>query len=52
MSFSPWHALAAHRPLGAIMRTRKQVYANAARFRAEHNQVQIVEPRSIDEVPG
>lgn len=51
MSFSPWHALAAHRPLGAIMRVRKAVYEAAARFRAEHNQVKIVEPRSLDDLP-
>jgi|SRR6201996_3187132 len=51
MSFSPWHALSAHRPLGAIMRVRKQVYEAAARFRAEHNQVVISEPRSISGFP-
>jgi Catalase len=50
MSFSPWHALAAHRPLGAIMRVRKQVYAAAAQFRAQHNQVSIREPRSIEDI--
>jgi hypothetical protein len=52
MSFSPWHALAAHRPLGAVMRVRKQVYEAAARFRAEHNQAAIREPRSIEEIKG
>jgi hypothetical protein len=52
MSFSPWHALAAHRPLGAVMRVRKQVYEAARRFRAEHNKVAIGEPRSIDELQG
>jgi hypothetical protein len=26
MLFSPWHGLAAHRPLGGIMRVRKAVY--------------------------
>jgi hypothetical protein len=50
MSFNPWHALAAHRPLGAIMRVRKQVYDAAARFRAAHNHVTICEPRSIDHI--
>ena len=51
MSFSPWHALAAHRPLGAIMRVRKAVYDTASRFRAEHNHVRIAEPRSIADLP-
>ena len=50
MSFSPWHALAAHRPLGAIMRVRKTVYDAAARFRADHNGVTVVEPKSLDDL--
>jgi hypothetical protein len=47
MSFSPWHALAAHRPLGGIMRVRQAVYAAAARFRFEYNHRTPVEPRSV-----
>jgi len=47
MSFSPWHALAAHRPLGAINRVRRTVYEAAMRFRAQHNQTNISEPQSI-----
>jgi hypothetical protein len=45
MSFSPWHGLAAHRPLGGIMRARKHVYEMAKRFRAEKNGRLIEEPR-------
>jgi hypothetical protein len=45
MSFSPWHGLAAHRPLGGIMRARRQVYEMAKRFRAEKNGLVIEEPR-------
>jgi hypothetical protein len=37
MSFSPWHCLAAHQPLGGIMRARKSVYEASARFRLSHN---------------
>jgi hypothetical protein len=51
MAFSPWHALAAHRPLGAIMRVRKTVYDTAARFRAEHNLTKIAEPRLPEDLP-
>lgn len=51
MSFSPWHALAAHRPLGAMNRVRKTVYEHAAQFRAKHNRAQTVEPRSRDDLP-
>jgi hypothetical protein len=50
MSFSAWHALAAHRPLGAMNRVRRSVYQTAARFRAEHNRVTITEPRAIDDL--
>lgn len=48
MQFNPWHALAAHRPLGSIMRVRKEVYAMSKRFRAERNGIEIAEPRDLD----
>jgi hypothetical protein len=51
MAFSPWHSLAAHRPLGAVMRVRKSVYEAAAQFRASHNKNTIAEPRSIADLP-
>jgi hypothetical protein len=47
MSFSPWHGLAAHRPLGGIMRARKEVYEMAKKFRAEKNDRVIEEPREM-----
>jgi hypothetical protein len=46
MSFSAWHALAAHRPLGGIMRARQAVYDAAARFRTGYNHQTLAEPRS------
>jgi hypothetical protein len=45
MSFSPWHGLAAHRPLGSIMRVRKMAYEMGRRFRAEKTGRPIGEPR-------
>jgi len=48
MQFNPWHALAAHRPLGSVNRVRKAVYAMSKRFRAERNGVDIAEPRDLD----
>ncbi|HEX6016305.1 MAG TPA: hypothetical protein VFY87_31770 [Geminicoccaceae bacterium] len=45
LSFSPWHGLAAHRPLGLVNRARKVAYPVAARFRAERNGCPIHEPR-------
>jgi hypothetical protein len=35
MSFGPWHGLAAHRPLGAVMRARNDTYTMSANFRGE-----------------
>jgi len=51
MAFSPWHGVAAHRPIGSIMRVRKAAYEMSAKFRAEHNGRQIAEPRSLDNFP-
>lgn len=48
MSFSPWHGLAAHRPLGSIMRLRKLAYEASARFRAEHTGHIVAEPRTLE----
>lgn len=44
MSFSPWHGLTAHQPLGGIMRSRKPAYEMSAGFRASHNGCPIHEP--------
>ena len=37
LSFTPWHSLPAHRPLGGINRTRKAVYEAVSAFRHEAN---------------
>ena len=50
LSFSPWHALAAHRPLGSVMRARKRAYEMSAQFRAKYNNKPVVEPRSLDDL--
>ncbi len=52
LAFSPWHGLAAHRPLGSIMRARKTTYARSAQFRAERNGRTIQEPRTGGDLPG
>lgn len=52
LAFSPWHGLAAHRPLGSIMRARKVVYETSARFRQEHNKHVIEEPRELGTLPS
>jgi len=50
MSFSPWNAVAAHRPIGSIMRLRKAAYETSANFRALHNEVKVSEPTDLDEL--
>ncbi len=51
LSFTPWHALAAHRPLGGIMRSRLKAYEEAIKYRSLRNERPRAEPRSMDEVP-
>ena len=51
LGFSPWHGLAAHRPLGSIMRMRRVAYARSIQFRAERNGQRVAEPRSADDLP-
>ncbi|WP_428374403.1 catalase family protein [Lichenicoccus sp.] len=47
LSFSPWHGLAAHRPLGGVMRARNSTYVSSAEFRSRHNGCPIHEPKSL-----
>jgi hypothetical protein len=51
LSFSPWHGLAAHQPLGSVMRARRMAYEPSAKFRNEMNARPRAEPRHIGEVP-
>ncbi len=50
LAFSPWRGVAAHRPLGSVMRVRRGAYESARRFRAEKNQRSLAEPRTIADV--
>lgn len=51
LSFTPWHTVAAHRPLGSIMRVRKAAYERSSLYRHTMNQQPRIEPASLDEVP-
>lgn len=44
LSFTPWHCLQAHQPLGAINLIRKAVYERTATLRQHHNQAMGVIP--------
>jgi len=48
LSFTPWHSLPAHRPLGGINRARRVVYDIISAFRHEYNRVPRREPTSWD----
>ena len=48
MSFTPWHALPEHRPLGSINRARKTVYQVISAFRHEASHVARKEPVNWD----
>ena len=50
LSFAPWRVTAEHRPLGNIMRVRKEVYRHSSILRHNLNRQQRIEPRSADEV--
>jgi hypothetical protein len=51
LSFNPWHCLAAHRPLGNIMRSRFVAYKASSYFRHSANGREMIEPKAIDELP-
>jgi hypothetical protein len=48
LSFTPWHCLEAHRPLGGINRLRRTVYEAISRLRHELNGTPREEPAAAD----
>ena len=51
LSFSPWHGLAAHRPLGGVNRVRRGAYDFSADFRGTFNGCPMHEPRVLADLP-
>ena len=51
LSFQPAHALAAHRPLGSLMRARLQTYQALSLYRHQQNNRSQVEPGAIEQIP-
>jgi hypothetical protein len=45
LSFSPWHALPQHRPVGGLNRIRKAVYQGISQYRHCKNGVATGEPK-------
>jgi hypothetical protein len=53
LSFTPWHALPEHRPLGGVNRTRKIVYERNSGLRHTANGMPRREPAGLaDFAPG
>ena len=48
LAFSPWHGLAAHRPLGSINRVRRLAYASSAGARSSRGRCPVREPAAAD----
>jgi prostaglandin-endoperoxide synthase 2 len=47
LSFTPWHALPEHRPLGGINRVRRAVYEAISSYRHQFNHAPRLEPTSL-----
>ena len=52
MTFRPAHSLAAHRPLGSVMRARLQVYQALSDFRHRENGVAPANTARIEDIPS
>ena len=50
LSFSPWHGLAAHQPLGGVNRARKSPYEFSSDYRGRFNGCPIHEPATAGAV--
>ena len=48
LSFTPWHTLPAHRPLGGINRVRRVVYEAISTLRHDQNGVPRLEPTGME----
>jgi catalase len=51
LSFSPWHGLAAHRPLGAVNRARRTLYDFSADYRGRVNGCPAHGVKSLEDLP-
>lgn len=49
LSFTPWHSIAEHRPIGGVNRARKLVYQQVATFRLEQNNQPNIEPTGLQD---
>lgn len=52
LSYSPWHCIPEHRPLGNVSRARKRMYYELSSLRMRMNGVQHYEPVGDEVFPG
>ncbi len=52
LSYSPWHCIPEHRPLGNVSRARKRMYYELSSLRMQMNGVQHYEPVGDEVFPG
>lgn len=48
LSFSPWHCLPEHTPLGGVNRARKVIYDTLSKFRHSKNNLPLIEPTTLE----
>jgi hypothetical protein len=51
LSFTPWHALPEHRPLGGVNRVRRIVYEQISKLRHDLNHAPREEPTGDESFP-
>lgn len=51
LSFNPWNGIAAHQPLGGIMRIRRSAYERSTVFRHTMNARPRIEPDQLSDIP-
>lgn len=51
LSFTPWHSLPEHQPLGCMNRTRRSVYETLSKYRHERNKAPRQEPTGDETFP-
>ncbi|WP_375398473.1 catalase family protein [uncultured Sphingomonas sp.] len=50
LSFSPWHGLAAHRPLGSVNRARQDIYQFSAEYRSRANGCPMHQIKALEDL--
>ncbi|GHD09562.1 catalase family protein [Tianweitania populi] len=48
MGFNPWNGVEAHKPLGSLMRMRKDAYRHSQQFRSARNGTPVQEPKALN----